>query len=113
MIISEKIKTIDNKIEQNKTQYDFDKQTSKIFGLSAGNVSNYEFVTGKNVLPKQDLLERAATMKKFEYSHLGKELKAQTDIAKKHYQKLGDTFEFDKMIKKKKKQKLRITINQI
>ena len=31
---------------------------------------------------------------------LGKELKAQTDIAKKPYQKLDDTFGFDKIIKK-------------
>ena len=31
---------------------------------------------------------------------IGKELKAQTDTAKKHYQKSDDTFEFDKIIKK-------------
>ena len=30
MSISEKIKTTDNKIEQNKAQYDLDKQTAKI-----------------------------------------------------------------------------------
>ena len=40
-----------------------------------------ELLTGKVVLPKNDLLEKAATMKRFEYSPLGKELKAQ--IAKK------------------------------
>ena len=33
-------------------------------------------------------------MKRFEYSPLGKELKAQTDIAKKQYQKLDNTDEF-------------------
>ena len=57
-------------------------------------------MTGKDVLAEIDLLEKAATMKRFEYSPLGKELKAQTDMAKKQYQKLGDTFEFDKIIKK-------------
>ena len=31
---------------------------------------------------------------------LGKEIKAQTDITKKQYQKLGITFEFDKQVKK-------------
>ena len=41
-------------------------------------------------------------MKRFEYSPLGKELKAQTDIAKKQYQKLHDTYEFDKIIKEEK-----------
>ena len=39
-------------------------------------------------------------MKRFKYSPLGKELKVQTDIAKEQYQKLDDTFEFVKMIKK-------------
>ena len=31
MSISEKIKAINNKIEQNKAQYDLDRQTAKIF----------------------------------------------------------------------------------
>ena len=39
-------------------------------------------MTDKYVLPEKNLLEKAATMKWFEYSPLGKELKAQTDIAK-------------------------------
>ena len=39
-------------------------------------------------------------MKRFEYSPLCRDLKAQTDIAKKQYQKLSHTFEFDKVIKK-------------
>ena len=46
------------------------------------------------------MLEEAASMKRYEYSPSGKKLKAQTDIAKKQYQKLGDTFGFDKIIKK-------------
>ena len=36
-------------------------------------------------LPKKYLLEKAATLKRFEYSLLSKKLKAQTDIAKKQY----------------------------
>ena len=31
MAISEKIKTINNKMKQNKAQYDLDRQTAKIF----------------------------------------------------------------------------------
>ena len=34
MTVTEKIKTIDNKIEQNKAQYDLDRQTAKIAALS-------------------------------------------------------------------------------
>ena len=85
MSISEKIKTIDNKIEQNKTRCDLDRQTAKISALSSGNVGKYEFLTGKDVLPEKDLLEKIATVKRLEYSPLGKELKAQNDIAKKQY----------------------------
>ena len=39
-------------------------------------------MTRKDVLLEKDLLEKASTMKTFEYSPLGKELKPQTDIAK-------------------------------
>ena len=75
MSISEKIKTINNKIKQNKTQYNLDRQTAKISALSSGNVSKYEFLTGKAVFPEKGLLETADTMKRFEYSSLGKEWK--------------------------------------
>ena len=57
-------------------------------------------MTGKDVLLEQNLLEKTSTIKRFEYLPLGKEIKAQTDIAKKQYQKLDITFEFDKQIKK-------------
>ena len=46
MNISEKIKT-NKKIEKNKAQYNLDRQTAKISALSSGNVSKYEFLTGK------------------------------------------------------------------
>ena len=59
-------------------------------------------MTETDVLIEKELLEKAATMKRFKYSSLGKELKAQTDIAKKQYQKLDNTFGFEKIIKKEK-----------
>ena len=43
MSISEKIKTIENKIEQNKAQNNLDRQSAKVSALSSGNVSKYEF----------------------------------------------------------------------
>ena len=82
MSICDEIKTIDKKIEQNKAQYDLDGQTVKITALSSGVVRKYEFLTGKAVLLEKELLEKTATIKKFECSPLSKELKAQTDIAK-------------------------------
>ena len=84
MSINEKSKTIDKKIKQNKAQYGLDKQSPKQSStLSLINVSGYEFLTGKDFVPEKDLLEKAATMKRFKYSSLGKKLKAQNDIAKK------------------------------
>ena len=70
MSISEKIKTIDNKIEQSKSQYKLDRQTAKLSALLSGNVNKYEFLTGKD-----------AALKRFKYSPLGKELKAQASAA--------------------------------
>ena len=40
MRINEKIKKIDNKIEQNKAQYNLDRETAKISDLSSRNVSS-------------------------------------------------------------------------
>ena len=82
MSISKKIKTINNKIKQNKAQYNLDRQTAKISALSSEDVSKYEFLTGKDVLPEKDLLGKAAALKRFEYSPLGRELKKQTSATK-------------------------------
>ena len=87
---------IDNKIEQNKAQYNLDRQPAKISALLSGNVIKYKFLTGKDVLPQKDLLEKAAAIKRFEYSPLGKELKKQTSVAEKQYRLFNNTFESDK-----------------
>ena len=82
---NEKIKAINNKIEQNKAQYNLDRQTAKSSAWSSENVSNFEFLTGRDVYLK-NMLENLL--------HWRKELKAQAYIANKQYQKLGDTDEF-------------------
>ena len=70
MSISEKIKTINDKIEQNKAQYN---SAAKISALLSENVNKYEFLTPKDALPEKGLLETAATaIKRLEYSLLGK-----------------------------------------
>ena len=63
MSISDKIKAINNKIKQNKSQYNFDRETAKISALPSEDVSKYEFLTGKDVLLEKDLLQKAATLK--------------------------------------------------
>ena len=53
MSISEKIKSVNNKIDQNKAQYDLDRQAAKILALSSRNVDEYEFLTAKDVSPEK------------------------------------------------------------
>ena len=65
--------------KQNSIQLDW--QISKISALSS-------FLSSEDVLPQKDLLGKAAIMKRFKYLLLGKELKTQTDIVKKQYQKI-------------------------
>ena len=113
MSISEKIKEINNKIKQNKAQYDLDWQTAKISALSSGNVSKYEFLTDKDVLAEKDLLEKAAALKRFEYSPLAKELKKQTSVAEKQYQDFDKVINYDEIeepVKTEKEEPL--TINE-
>ena len=53
MSISEKIKAVNSKVEQNKAQYNLDRQTAKISALSSGNVSKNKYLIGKDILPKK------------------------------------------------------------
>ena len=57
-------------------------------------------MTGRDVSPEKDLLEKAAAIKILEYSPLGSELKKQTDTARKLYQSLDNVYEFDETINK-------------
>ena len=50
---------------QNKSQNDLDKQTVKISTLSSGNLGKYKFLTGEDVLLEKDLLEKTATIRRF------------------------------------------------
>ena len=80
-----KPKTISNKIAQNNAQFSLYRQTDKISAPSSRNVTKYEFLTSKDVLPESGLPEKADAIKRFEYSSFRKELKAQTSAAEKLY----------------------------
>ena len=62
-------------------------------------------MTGKDVLPERDLLEKAAAIKRFECSLLGKESKKQTSVAEKQYEKFDNDFAFNKNKENKTKNK--------
>ena len=52
-------------------------------------------MTGKDLLPEKDLLEKAVGIKRFEYLLLGIELKKQISAAENQYQGLNKLFRTD------------------
>ena len=68
--------TIENKIKDEKLQYDINREAAKISALSSGKIDKYEYLTGEEILPsnQQQIIEQA----KFPYSTLGKDFEKQT-----------------------------------
>ena len=67
--------TIDEKIRDEKLQYDIDREAAKISALSSNKIHKYEYLTGKEILPSsnQQIIEQA----RFTYSPLGKAFEKQ------------------------------------
>ena len=86
--ICEKIKIINNKIEQSKTQYNLDRQTTKI--------SEIWIFDWNKCFTRKRIAKKAAALKRFEYSLLVKELKKQNSVAEKQYQKFDNTYMSEK-----------------
>ena len=68
MTVNDQLKIIDNKIKANQAQYDLDRLTAKISGLSSGELRKYEYLTGEDLGYRPSVLEQT----KFDYSLLGK-----------------------------------------
>ena len=68
--------TIDDKIRDEKRQYDVNREAAKISALSPGKIDKYEYLTGEEILPsnQRQVIEQA----KFAYSPLGKAFEKQT-----------------------------------
>ena len=67
--------TINDKIRDEKLQYDINREAAKISTLSSGKIHKYEYLTGEDILPsnQQQIIEQA----KFTYSPLGKAFEKQ------------------------------------
>ena len=67
--------TIEDKIKDEKLQYDINKEAAKISALSSGKLDKYEYLTGEEILPsnQQQIIQQA----KFTNSPLGKALEKQ------------------------------------
>ena len=68
--------TIEDKIRDEKLQYDINREATKISVLSSGKIDKYEYLTAEEILPSNEkqIIEKA----KFTYSPLGKAFEKQT-----------------------------------
>ena len=62
--------TVNDKIRDDKLQYDINKETAKISAISSGGIDKYEYLTGEEILPSDQ--SRILEQVKFTYSPLGK-----------------------------------------
>ena len=62
--------TIDDKIGDEKLQYNINREAAKISALSSGKIDKYEFLTAEELLPPDQ--RRVIEQAKFAYSPLGK-----------------------------------------
>ena len=68
--------TIDDKIRDEKLQYDINREAAKISALSSGKIDKYEYLTGEEILPPDQ--RRVIKPVKFTYSSIGKAFEKQT-----------------------------------
>ena len=66
--------TVDDKIKDEKLQYDIIREAAKISGLPPGKSNKYEFLTGREILPSDQsrIIEQLLQLPKFTYYPLGK-----------------------------------------
>ena len=61
--------TIDDKMRDEKLQYDINRESAKIWKLWSGKIDKYEFLTGKEILPSDQ--SRIIKQANLIYSPLG------------------------------------------
>ena len=75
--IQKLIMTIDDKIRDEKLEYNINREAAKISALSSGKIDKYEYITVEEILPfnQRQRIEQA----KFGYSPLGNAFEKQTE----------------------------------
>ena len=67
---------IDDKIRNEKLQYDINREAPKISALSSGKINKYEHLTGEEIFPSNQ--RKIIGQAKFTYFPLGKAFEKQT-----------------------------------
>ena len=70
--------TIDDEIRGEKLQYNIKREGAKLSALSSGKIDEYEFLTGKEILPSDQ--SRIIEQGKFTYSPLGEAFQKQKQM---------------------------------
>ena len=83
--------TIDDKIRDEKLQYDINREAAKISALSSGKIDKYEYLTGEEILLSDQ--RRVIEQVKFTYYPLGKTLYKQTETTEDQGKKQINTLE--------------------
>ena len=83
--------TIEDQINDEKLQYDINREAAKISTLSSGKLDKYEYLTGEEILPsnQRQIIQQA----KFTYSPLGKALEKQRKTIEDQGEKQVDALE--------------------
>ena len=81
--------TTDDKITDEKLQYDINREAAKKSALSSRKTDKYEFLTGEEIRPPHQ--KRVAEQAKFAYSPLGKAFEKQTKTIEEQGKKEIDT----------------------
>ena len=100
--------TVDDKIRDEKLQYDINRETVKISALSLGKSDKYECITGEQILicDQSRIIEQA----KFTYFSLGKAFKKQIKTTGNQRRKQVEAL---KLLKPEEKQQDLIAIEEI
>ena len=84
--------TIDEKIGDEKLQYDINSEAAKTSALTSGKIDKYEYLTGEEILPPDQ--RRVIEQAKFAYSPLEKAFEKQTktieELGKKQIKAIED-----------------------
>ena len=93
--------TLEDQIRDEKLQYDINREATKISALLSGTTGKYEYLTGEEILPSNQV--QIIEQTKFTYSPLGKafekQIKAIEDQGEKQIKAIQN-IDFSKSIKK-------------
>ena len=79
MTVKTQLKILDNKIRQNKVDYDLNRKNAEITALSLGKLDKYEYLTDQDLGYRPDPVQKA----RFEFSPLGQVFNKGLDSSEK------------------------------